>query len=307
MEIQSFAEQVRSQVGNELDSSHDIRIHRVNKNNGVYYTGLQITENGMNISPIIYIDRYYGLYEKGWETVESTAAFVMDTYNRERSGGIMQVDMGKFLSYDSIRESIVYKLVNTEKNRELLEDIPHMEYMDLSIVFQCMVSQEELGTASILIHNVHIKLWDVTVGELYKEAEKNTPKLMPYEIKTMADVLCEIMEAEEPEEFVDEDYRAELSESVPMYVLSNRNRVEGATCMLYPNLIRDLADTIGSSLYIIPSSTHELLLLPTEYDGESAEIKLMIREINDTQVPEEEILSYSLYYYDREEGKITML
>ena len=307
MEIQSFAEQVRTRVGNELDSSHDIMIQRVSKNNGVYYTGLQITENAVNISPVIYIDRYYGLYEKGEETVESTAAFVVDTYNQERSNGIMQVDMRKFLSYDSVRESIVYKLVNTEKNRELLEDIPHMEYMDMSIVFQCMVSQKELGTASILIHNVHMKLWGVTAGELYEEAEKNTPELMPYEIKTMADVMCEIIETENPEEFDDEDYRAELSESVPMYVLSNRSRVEGAACMLYPNLISGFADTMERNLYIIPSSVHELLLLPTEQDGESAEIKNMIREINDTQVSEEEILSYSLYYYDREEGKIKML
>ncbi len=307
MDIGSFAEQVRFHVGNELDSGHDIMIQRVGKNNGVCYTGLQITENAVNISPVIYIDRYYGLYEKGEETIESTAAFVMDTYNRERSGGIMQADMRKFLSYDNVRENVVYKLINTEKNRELLEDIPHMEIMDLSIVFQCMISQKELGTASILIHNVHMKLWDVTAGELYEAAEKNTPELMPYEIKNMADVLCEIIETENPEEFDDEDYRAELPESVPMYVLSNRNRVEGAACMLYPNLIRDLTDAIGSSLYIIPSSVHELLLLPTEHDMEGAEIKLMIREINDTQVSEEEILSYSLYYYDREEGKIKML
>ncbi len=307
MDIGSFAERVRSHVGNELDSGHDISIHRVGKNNGVYYTGLQITENAVNISPVIYIDRYYELYKKGGETIESTAAFVMDTYNRERSGGIMQADMRKFLSYDSVRENVVYKLINTEKNRELLEDIPHMEFMDLSIVFQCMISQKELGTASILIHNVHMKLWDVTKEELYEAAKENTQRLMPYEIKTMAEVMCEIIETENPEEFDDEDYRAELSESVPMYVLSNRSRVEGAACMLYPNLISGFADTMERNLYIIPSSVHELLLLPAEHDVEGAEIKLMIREINDTQVSEEELLSYSLYYYDREEGKIKML
>lgn len=77
--------------------------------------------------------------------------------------------------------------------------------------------------------------------------------------------------------------------------------------MLYPGLIRDLADKFGKSFYIIPSSVHEVLILPTEDTEECAEIKSMIREINDTQVSPEEILSYSLYYYDREEGKIIML
>ena len=307
MDIGSFAEQVRFHVGNELDSGHDISIHRVGKNNGVYYTGLQITENAVNISPVIYIDRYYELYEKGGETIESTAAFVMDTYNRERSGGIMQADIRKFLSYDSVRENVVYKLINTEKNRELLEDIPHMEFMDLSIVFQCIVSLEETGVASILIHNVHMKLWGVTAEDLYAAAKENTERLLPYEIKSMTEVLYEIREPENPGQGGHDGYGAGSADSVPMYVLSNRNRVEGAACMLYPGLIRGFAEKAGSSLYIIPSSVHELLLLPAEDCGEAAGIRDMIREVNDTQVSDEEILSYSLYYYDREEEKIIML
>ena len=307
MEIGSFAEQVRSRVVRELGSCHSVSIHRANKNNGVYYTGLRISEEGLNISPVIYIDRYFREYEKGEATIEGTADHVVDTYNKERRTGAMVVDMRKFLSYDSVRENVVYKLINTEKNRELLEDVPHIEFMDLSIVVQCMLSQEELGTASILVHNVHMKLWDVTKEDLYRAAEENTQKLMPYEIKSMAEVLCEIMESEDPEGYNHEEEMEQFSDSVPMYVLSNKSRVEGAACMLYPNLIRDFADKVGSSLFIIPSSTHELLLLPTDNDEGSAEIKSMIKEINDTQVSEEEILSYSLYYYDREEGKTTML
>ena len=307
MDRDSFAEQVMSRVGNMLGGGHDIRIHRAGKNNGVYRTGLQITGNGLDIAPVIYIDRYYGLYEKGEETIDSVAARVMDSYNRERSGGMMQVDMRKFMSYDRVRETIVYKLVSTGKNRELLEDVPHVDFMDLSIIFQCLVSREEQEMATILVHNVHMKLWDVTTEELHAAAEENTRKLLPYEFKSMTEVLHEIMETEDPEQSGHSEFEAELADNVPMYVLSNKNRVEGAACMLYPGLIRDLADQFGKSLYIIPSSVHELLLLPTKDTGECAEIKRMIREINDTQVSPEEILSYSLYYYDREEGKTRML
>ena len=214
--------------------------------------------------------------------------------------------MRYFLNYESVQQRIIYKLVNTEKNRELLEDVPHIEFLDLSIVFQCMVAQEEFGTASILIHNVHMKLWDVSVENLYQAAKENTQRLQEYEIKSMADVLCEIMREEDPE-MLTEDLAEEFPDSVPMYVLSNKNRVEGAVCILYPDLVRDFAEAIGSSFYIIPSSVHEVLLLPAGHDGESEEIKSMIREINDTQVSTEEILSYSLYFYDREERKIIRL
>jgi|UPI0004B2FDD9 mRNA-degrading endonuclease toxin of MazEF toxin-antitoxin module len=99
-------------------------------------------------------------------------------------------------------------------------------------------------------------------------------------------------------------FTAESADSVPMYVLTNIKKIEGAACMLYPGLIREFADRTGSSLFIIPSSVHELLILPVEDMKETEEIRSMIREINDTQVQPDEILSYSLYCYDREEGRI---
>ena len=123
----------------------------------------------------------------------------------------------------------------------------------------------------------------------------------------MPEVLCEIMKAEDPKDFDHSEYMEEFSEDVQMYVLSNKNRVEGAACMMYPELIQEFSDKIGSSLYIILSSIHELLLIPTDNDNEYAEIKSMIKEINDTQVSTEEILSYSLYFYDRQMGEVIRL
>lgn len=213
-------------------------------------------------------------------------------------------DIRPFLNYDSIRQDIVYRLINTERNTALLEDIPHMEFLDLSIVFHCMVSQEETGYATILVHNVHMKLWDVSVEELHQAAKENTPRIMPYELKSMTEVLCEITEAENPEEYDYDRCMEEFADSVPMYVLTNQKMIDGASCMLYPDLIREISDSAGSSLFIIPSSVHEVLILPVENTEEGEEVKSMIREINDTQTEPGEILSYSLYYYDREQGKI---
>ncbi|MDE6052868.1 MAG: hypothetical protein K2G55_03710 [Lachnospiraceae bacterium] len=212
-------------------------------------------------------------------------------YNKGKS-----VDVRQYLEYKNFKDRIIYKLINTEKYTELLEDLPHMEFLDLSIVFHCLISQKETESETLLVHNIHLKLWDVTVEELFKAAKENTPKLLPYELKSMAEVICE----DNPEEELD----AENAENAPMYVLSNTIRVAGATCMLYTNLIRDIAELLGSSFYIIPSSVHEVLILPSADTSENEEIKVMIREINDTQMQSEEILSYSLYRYDKEEGRL---
>lgn len=305
MEFSSFTMFVREEVEKRTGDCYKVRLDDVRKNNGVVLRGLTVTQDDSNISPTIYLNSYYEEYIKGRATLVNVVNDVMDTYRRNKVN--QSVDMRYFLNYESVKERIIYKLVNTEKNKELLEDVPHIEFLDLSIIFQCLVSQEDLGRASILIHNVHLKLWEVSVDALYQAAKENTQRLQGYEIKGITEVLQEIMCAEEVENIVDEDCMSAFSGSVPMYVLSNKNRVEGAACMLYPNLIQDFAKAIQSSFYIIPSSIHELLLLPTEHLEESQEIKHMIREINDTQVSVEEILSYSLYLYDKEEQRIIKL
>ena len=306
MEFSSFTMLVREEVEKRTGDCYKVRLDDVRKNNGVVLKGLTVTQDDSNISPTIYLNSYYEEYIRGRATLINVVNDVIDTYHRNKVN--QSVDMRYFLNYESVKRRIIYKLVNTEKNRELLEDVPHIEFLDLSIIFQCLVTQEEFGRASILIHNVHLKLWDVSVEALYQSAKENTQQLQEYEIKGMTEVLHEIMSsAEALENSAREDCTSDFSSSVPMYVLSNKSRVEGAACMLYPNLIRDFAEAIQSSFYIIPSSIHELLLLPTKHLEESQEIKNMIREINDTQVHAEEILSYSLYLYDKEEQRIVKI
>ncbi len=297
MEFLNFTMLVREEVEKRTGECYKVRLDDVRKNNGVVLRGITVTQDDSNISPTIYLNSYYEEYIKGRATLINVVNDVMDTYHRNKVN--QSVDMRYFLNYESVRQKIIYKLVNTEKNKELLEDIPHIEFLDLSIVFQCLVAQEDFGRASILIHNVHLKLWDVSVEILYQAAKENTQQLQGYEIKGMTEVLQEIMCAEDSENFTEDNERSSFSGSVPMYVLSNKSRVDGAACMLYPNLIQDFAEAIQSRFYIIPSSIHELLLLPAGDADESSSIRNIIRDVNETQLLEEEILSDSLYIYDR--------
>ena len=266
-------------------------------------TGLRVQKNDCSVAPLIYLDEHFRQYKNGNTTLSSIVKYVVKQ-SRKKSPC---VDIQQYLIYENIRKNVVYRLVNTESNRDLLEDIPHLEFLDLSIIFRCTVAQEDIGPASILIHNVHMKLWDITIQELYQDAVMNTPRLEEYEIKSMTEVMREIMTEENSDGSDQDACMEEFSDSMPLYVLSNKNRIEGAGCMLYPDLMKNLSEKIRSSFYIIPSSVHECLLLPTKEDVQGEEIRNMIKEINDTQVSIEERLSYSLYYYDKDEGRIIKL
>jgi hypothetical protein len=297
MEFTNFKTIVRDEVEKRAGENYRVRVNDVMKNNGLVLSGLTVMEDDSNISPTIYLNNYYEAYENGHVTIISVVNDVMDIYNKNKLKG--NVDMKYFLDFEQVKDRIVYKLVNTDKNEELLKDVPHVDFLDLSIVFQCLVIKEEHSTASILIHNAHTKLWGVSVDELYRLARTNTQCLLGYSLKNMNEILGEIIQFDEIGEY-DENAMKELTEksNVNMYILTNINRIDGAVCIIYPNLLNDLALSIGSGFYVIPSSVHEVIIVPSENTYESDDIKDMIREINDTQVKLEEILSYSLYYFD---------
>ena len=273
----------------------------VKKNNGVVLSGICLMQYDSNIWTTIYLNPYYDAYENGDTTLGTVIDEVIDTYERNKIN--RSIDMKFFLNYETVRSRIIFKLINTEKNRELLRDVPYIPFHDLSIVFQCLVSEERFGNASILIHNVHLQLWKVNARELYECALENTPLLQGYELADM-DTVLEEMKALGG---IDDEEIEDMQQEVPMYVLSNKSRINGASCILYKDILKDFAMVVDKDLYVLPSSIHEVILLPSDGTQESEQLKEMVREINQSQVEKEEVLSDSVYYYRRSDDSFFCL
>lgn len=308
--ITDFAEAVRTETMKKLGGEYQVTVETKNKNNKAVYTGLHISRKGMEAEPLVYLDDYFRQYQNGNMTVPEAAECVVRASRKKGPS----VEIRQFLEYENVKDSIVYRLINTEMNRELLDDLPHMEFLDLSVVFCCLVMEEVDNSAFIWIHNIHMKLWDVTVEELYRAASENTQQLEKPEIMNIEEILYDVLPEEgfslnKNDRSMEEEPAGNnnATATVPMYVLSSRKRLQGAACMLYPDLLRKIADRMDSSYYIIPSSIHELLLIPAAGFADRDELKAMICEINDTHVAPEERLSYSLYGYDKKENKVEIL
>ena len=71
--------------------------------------------------------------------------------------------------------------------------------------------------------------------------------------------------------------------------------------------MKKFADNLGNDLFILPSSVHELILVPECDVRDPDYLTDMIAEVNDTQVSREEILSYSLYRYYRDEDEVRIV
>lgn len=321
MNFEQFAEAVKMKLGEFFDDGTEITINSVRKNNGIVLTGVIIMEKDSHIAPTIYLESFFEEYEKGSPFGELVHELVR-VYEKNKIVSCVELD--NFYDYQSVKKKIYYKLINAEKNEELLKDVPHIPYLDLAIVFYCDCSSEQLGSAAVLIKNSHLNMWGIGTEKLYQDAVVNTPQNNPFEIKPMETVMKELFASDIRKEMekhhisFSEKWIEEMAEQMlltemsvedrtPMYVLTNEEKLHGAACILYQQLLEEFAKKVNDNLYILPSSVHEIIMIPAALAGKVSELKEMVEEINATQVEAEEVLSDSVYFFDRVSKKLEMV
>ncbi len=294
MNIQEFAEKVRKNIIKEMGKEVDVKLQEVRKNNNVILQGLMILQPGQSITPTIYLDVFFQMYEQG-TTFQRIMEKIMNAYQ----SGIPRkdVDMNFFKNFKEVKPRIAYKLINVEQNQVLLEEIPHIIFLDLAICFYYAYSDMNLGSGTILIYNSHVQMWNTSIAELLELAQTNTIHLFGVELKPMGEVIRELLGTIEQPSYIEE---------LPMKVLSNKNRAFGAVCMIYPDLLQKIAESLHSNFYILPSSVHELIIIADSGREDVLQLQSMVQEVNMTQVEPEELLSNNVYYYNRVIKKISI-
>lgn len=302
MEYQEFICAIEKKMNGMLEGGVKASLYTAVKNNGKVKKGMLIEAPGVNISPTIYLEEFYQRFTGG-ESMDEIVGDILSFYEAIRCG--QSWNASRIERYESIRDKIVFKLIHTEKNREILDDIPHMEMLDLSIVFYVLLDISQQGTATMTVGNQHMQSWNVTKEQLFSLACENAKRLLPAQLFTMQQAVDEILHSAhggkknllEGAQGTDEDF---------MYVLSNPIRSLGAACIAYPEVLDMAGKILEDDYYVLPSSVHEVVLVPKSRGMEPQEMDAMVVEINETQVEEEEILSNHAYIYEREARRLTM-
>lgn len=297
MKLDKFLKTVQDRVQDVAGADACVQVQEVRKNNNVVLHGMSILRKGQNVSPTVYLDSFYEMMEEGTD-MEHIVKKILEVYVRGLPRG--NVDMEFFKDFESVRDRIVYRLVNREKNRELLQEIPHVDFLDLAVCFCYSYENPEIGEGMILIHNTHLEMWQTSHRELMRLAERNTPRLMPAWLCSMDSALNGILD----EEALAQLRQMQRETGKYMYVLSNDRRCQGAAAILYPGMLARAAQQMGGSFYILPSSIHEVILLRDETQSGGRQLHEMIEDINRNQLREEEVLSDYAYLYDAAAEKV---
>lgn len=307
MKYNEFILKVQSAVQEEMGNGYEVKVQKVTKNNGIILDGLSIHKWTANMAPTIYLNTYYEQLGVNMTLAEITAD-VVSIYHKNPC--ILNYTADAFAVFDNIKDKVVFKLIQAESNRELLMDIPYVEFLDLAIVFYLLLDENNMGQMTALVQNSHLEVWNISKEELYQLAQVNTPKLLPAKIKTMNEVMREMWKDEFGEQ-LDMDIMGALFDDVPdkspLYVLTNKNSTGGASCILYEGCLAEFAQKLNSDILILPSSLQEILLTLDAEDVDYEDLEAMVRHINLEEVPDEGVLSDRIYRYSLGDGKISIV
>lgn len=87
----------------------------------------------------------------------------------------------------------------------------------------------------------------------------------------------------------------------PMHVATTENSCFGAGIIAIPDFLEDAAEKMHGDFYILPSSIHEIILIPADCGVDASELRDMVYDVNKVEVSEEEKLSDNVYFYSAAE------
>ncbi len=295
MNIMDFSLKVKEGIMEYLGDNYEVEYKEVLKNNNVPYHALIVREKGDLVAPTIYVDRMYEDYLEGKDVFGELGDLVDAVISSRARAGF---DLDFLNDFSDVTHKLSFKIVNYDKNKETLKDIPYKRVCDLALVPMCIIDDPGVGRGGITISNTFLEKWEVSAGELWENVIENSPQVRPIQVDKLMDVMRGMVG--------DDSFAGEEAESEQTtYIITNREKFQGAGAVFYPGVLSDMAEKLEGNIYVIPSSIHEVLIVPADNEiVDPKALKDIIHEVNDTTVEDEDLLSDNLYIYDAEKESL---
>lgn len=304
--VKVFAEGVAEQIKAYLPPEYEsvtCSVKEQNKTNGVLQVGIQADMPGYAASPIVYMESFYDEVRSG-EPMDKIMGNIAEVIQDALDGPALDQSI-RIEEFESVKDYLSVMVVNTAENRKLLEQVPHKEVADLSLLCYADLPVEQGGyNATFKITEQMLQKWNVDREELFQIASENTNPANTPVLQNLEEVTRQIlMGGAAPENLLKKEFDFSNQEAI-LLVLTNEKKNFGAAMMFEPRVMDQLSQSFPEGFYILPSSLHEVLILPDRGGILPKELGAMVREVNRSQVEKMEQLSDRVYRYDKEAQKI---
>lgn len=226
-------------------------------------------------SPNFYVEEYYCMYEEG-RSVESIAAIIMDLYRDNKV--CRHIEDGDPSDRDNA-DRVILMLINRKGNEELLKKIPHRDFLDLTVIYRVVLARDEDSIMSYILTDAILQAWGMTEEEIYEKALEQTDSILP----------------------------ANDTAENNIVIFTNTSGVNGDNAFLMPDRLERAAKWFGCDFYIVPSSINELIGIPVDGACENAVRQAVIHSVDNGIIEPSEWLSYSLYRYQKDTGRVLII
>ena len=288
MDYIEFREEIFNILQGIVPEEISIKLVEAEKLNGCIRYGVTFDRTSGKYAHTIYLEPFFRSFEKG-KSIDELARELLKCFEEEKSE--IPECMDKFHSYDLAREHIYCKLINRKENQRLLQDTPHILFLDFAIVAYFEVNSTEVYKGSVLIKDKYIMDWGITTEVLFENALEQTRKDKGVKFISMEEVLAEFYSIN--------DLECDRESNNNMFVLTNTEKYLGAVLIYYPEIMTGIAYMLEDDFYLLPASIHEWIIIPENAVSDRMYLLSVVRNINCYEVLEEEVLSNDIYLYSR--------
>lgn len=195
---------------------------------------------------------------------------------------------------DYLLDNVYINLINYERNKELIQDLPYKKVLDLVMILKVLVFKDDYGVYSFKLNNKLLETFNISISvdEIFNKALLNTERLFQCKINTLNEFLTQATGQPLP----DTDFS----------IVTNAMSLNGASTILYRDTLETLANKFNGDLILLPSSIHEFIVSGYDRNIDSEFCRKMVKDVNDEVLSEEEILSYNVYIYCRDTKELKM-
>ena len=298
-----FIYEVTDRIRHRAGSSCEVQVKKVPYNNGQHLTGIILKKNP-GVSPLIYLDKFYDHYVSG---SMSMVEIVDEVVGIQEDGGLQELTSdGRLADYEFMRSKIRLRLGNYEANKVRLEKMPHVLFLDTAIMFYIEIDSNRQRTLTAAVEHRHLEMWGIEKERLYEDALHNMRVYCPVSIRPVMNVIKDIEDKVSEELHISMPCEETLQNG-GFWIMAAEAGGQGSAALIYGNGLKRFAQLIKDDIVILPSSLHEVILIPNGLaGGEYGHFSRMVEEVNNTEILKEDRLSNSVYLYSRDNDSISI-
>ncbi len=253
-------------------------IHKNNRN----LHGIIVRAPGTRIAPVFYYEDFYEAYRRGTSIDECIGKMVrFVSKNKFPDNALSDV----FTSWEKVKEKLIIKLMNYNKNRKDILKKPYMIIGDMVAIVQIFVDDPTIGNGCVTVDDALLTIWSVEREVLFKHAFENMDR---FRIKAI--------------NLLDLQFDDERNNEEPnIYVVSYDAPFPGAAVLLRTDYLADFAKSKDMDFFVLPVSVHEILLIEKRPQIGQENLFAMMQAINSDKALSENMLSERIFSIDRNE------